>query len=114
MNDVIIEPVRLKIGEETFEINYSLNILAAIQNRYGEVSALSEKMQKYEEIRWLVTQFVNDSINEDKKPYTEKWVGKRINFKNLQYVVEQINETISNSIISDENEDIENPNTESQ
>ncbi len=72
---------------------FSLNVIDDIQDKFGDISNLGEYMQgkdSIKNVKWLLTQLLNEGANEDDVPLTEKQVGKLIHAGNLVTVQNEI------------------------
>lgn len=81
----------IKAGDKKYPIAFTLNVMEAIQERYGSMEKWGEMLQPktgeppIKELKWTFTQFINEGIdieNEEKgeeRPFvTEKQVGRLI------------------------------------
>lgn len=73
--------VKLNDGKER-PIHFDFNVIADVQDRYGDITLLSEKMKKFKEVKWLATEGINEGIakknhdlNANIEPMTEFEVG---------------------------------------
>lgn len=82
MSDVRQGSVPLTIGGRTYDIVLSFNVIDLLQERYGDISSVSEKFDDKKEFAWIVSLFINDAVdnhnedypNDKKERVTEKWV----------------------------------------
>lgn len=90
--------VKLNDGKER-PIHFDFNSIAEIQDRYDDITLLTEKIKKFKEIRWLVTEGINEGISKrnhdigtSDEPMTEFEVGMIIPLSKLklQAIVSEI------------------------
>lgn len=65
---------------------FSLNIIDEIQDKFGAIEDLGEYMQGKDgikNVKWLLTQLLNEGADESDEPLTEKQVGRLIHAGNL-------------------------------
>lgn len=83
MNNVKSKSVEIELGAQLFKIEFDFNVLCEIQERYGSLDTLDERLQDVREIRWLLTVLLNEAIDKEndegaeKKHVDESWVGAR-------------------------------------
>lgn len=124
MNNVKNRPVRIDLGAQSFEIEFDFNVLCEIQERYGSLDTLDERLQDVREIRWLLTVLLNEAIDKEndngaaKQHVDESWVGRTVNFKNIGELAAKIAEAFGASMpdtsaeAEDEGEDDPNAKAE--
>ena len=69
---------------------FSLNILDTIEDRYGGLDKLTDKMTSIREFRWLLTALINEGKSDGEPDLTEQEVGKMIHTGNLTEVKDHI------------------------
>lgn len=112
MNDVKVKPVELELGGKVFQIEFNLNVLAEIQERYSSVTSIAEEIKKLKELKWIVSSLINGSENEE---VNEKWVGIQISLNNLNYVVEKVTEAFNQSMPQNEEDgELDDPNFQTE
>ncbi|MBC3938520.1 hypothetical protein D4A47_06280 [Anaerotruncus massiliensis (ex Liu et al. 2021)] len=124
MNNVKSKSVEIELGAQLFKIEFDFNVLCEIQERYGSLDTLDERLQDVREIRWLLTVLLNEAIDKEndegaeKKHVDESWVGRTVNFKNIGELAAKIAEAFGASMpdagveAGDEGEDDPNSKTE--
>lgn len=71
------------------KIIFDLNVLDEVNDRFGGLRELGEKLDGKEgphNMRWLATAMLNEAMEENETPLTEKQVGRMIHSGNLAYV----------------------------
>ena len=71
------------------KIIFDLNVLDEVNDKFGGLNDLGEKLSGKEgprNMRWLATVMLNEAIEENETPLTEKQVGRMIHSGNLAYV----------------------------
>lgn len=104
MNNVKSKSVEIELGAQLFKIEFDFNVLCEIQERYGSLDTLDERLQDVREIRWLLTVLLNEAIDKEndegaeKKHVDESWVGRTVNFKNIGELAAKIAEAFGASM----------------
>ena len=105
--------------EKEYQLVFNLNVMEQIQEQYGSVEAWGELTEAATEpnakaIKYGLGAMINEGIdiyNEDhagdedfkeRKPFTEKQIGRLITEIGLANVANSINETVVNSTKTDE------------
>lgn len=77
-------------GKE-YPILFDLNVVELIQQRYGDVAKLGEKISNISEQKWILTKIINEGIefdnfinNRSNKTLTEPQVGMLLSVASLQ------------------------------
>jgi len=109
----------IKAGEKEYPIAFTLNVMEAIQERYGNMKKWGEALQLGDEepsikdLKWTFAQLVNEGIdieNEEKgekRPFvTEKHIGRLIS----RVGIDQISKTIQELTIKSVRTGDEDPN----
>lgn len=100
MSDVRNKPAALELKGRVYELNLTLNLIDILQERYGDLNEVFEKVKHVKELRWILWAFLteateihNDDHPEDLWPeLTEKQVGRMITPDNMH----QMNEAMLN------------------
>lgn len=77
---------------------FSLNAVDAVQDRFGDIAALPEKMSGKDNIknlRWMLTLLMNEGRDENEPEFTEMQVGRMIHVGNLMSVKDAMFKAIS-------------------
>jgi len=69
---------------------FSLNVLDAIEERYGDLNSLGDKITSIREFKWLLTTLLNEGKSEKEEDLTEQEVGRLIHTGNLTTVKDHI------------------------
>ena len=77
-------------GKE-YHLLFSLNALDEMQDRFGGYDKLDKAFEQnnpnmIKDLRWLLTLIINEGMEEDEQPLTEKRVGKLIHIGNLKQI----------------------------
>ena len=90
MSDVKNMTAPLEIGGRTYNITLTLNVIDALQDRYGDLNNVAQKAQDVRELVWIITELINESVDnynddhDDKLEHIDsKWVGRKVNKDNL-------------------------------
>ena len=72
----------VKIGGTTYPILFDANVLAKVQERYGSVNKLWEKMKGLSEMFWVLAEIINEArryreVMEGQPQEGEPLTGKR-------------------------------------
>lgn len=108
----------IEIDEKEYPIAFTLNVMEAIQDKYGSMKEWGDILQppedvepKIKDLKWTFMQFINEGIdienekkNEKKAFLTEKHVGRLISAVGMN----QINQTMMS--VTAESMKTENPN----
>ena len=88
LKNIKAEKATLELGGKVFELRYDLNAFAEIEEEYGSITELLEKMEKgsAKAIRAMV--WAGLLCNEDAP--TEKEVGTLINMSDMQKIADSI------------------------
>lgn len=73
----------IELGGKTRHLLFSLNVLDEVQDRYGDISKISEKMQSIKELKFLLTLLLNEGRGEDEPEFSEREVGRMIHTGNF-------------------------------
>lgn len=57
------------INGKTYPIYFSFNVLAEMQDRYGDIKEIPVNMEKLKEANWIITSLINEAIR--KKNYDQ-------------------------------------------
>lgn len=117
MSDVKKATAKVVIGKREYEICLTLNLIDVFQERYGELTNIAEKSQDMKELIWIITQFINEAIDEHNDDFPDdKWqkvdenyIKRKVKpFENLK----DINNALLTAfkISTPENEDDDFPN----
>jgi hypothetical protein len=85
----------VEIGGEKYKLLFSLNVLDEMQDKFGGYDKLGEAFNSsnpnmIKDLRWLLTELINEGLEEDKQTFTEKQIGKMIHIGNLQQIKDAI------------------------
>lgn len=104
----------LEIESEKYPLVFSLNVMEAIQDKYGSIDKWSSLIQKNGEpdikaLKFFMTEAINEGIeieneknNEKRKSVTSKQVGRILTEVGLPDTANKIMTTISESIQTDD------------
>lgn len=104
----------LEIESEKYPLVFSLNVMEAIQDKYGSIDKWSSLIQKNGEpdikaLKFFMTEAINEGIeieneknNEKRKSVTSKQVGRILTEVGLSDTANKIMTTISESIQTDD------------
>ena len=104
----------LEIESEKYPLVFSLNVMEAIQDKYGSIDKWSSLIQKNGEpdikaLKFFITEAINEGIeieneknNEKRKSVTSKQVGRILTEVGLSDTANKIMTTISESIQTDD------------
>ena len=104
MNNVKQKPAELTLGGRSFFVEFNLNVLSEVQDRYENVGAINQKIQQYKELKWLLTLLVNEMLDDESQRVTEQWVGKQISLKNMAGLVSVISQAFAASLPESDDE----------
>ncbi len=73
----------VKIGGTSYPILFDANVLAKVQERYGSVNDLLEKLKGLSEVFWVLAQTINEArryreVMEGKPQEGEEMTGERV------------------------------------
>lgn len=57
------------VNGKSYPVYFSFNVLAEMQDRYGDINKIPVNMQKLKEAKWIITTLVNEAIR--KKNYDQ-------------------------------------------
>lgn len=85
----------MTLNGKEFYLLFSLNALDEMQDRFGGYDKLDKVFDKknpdmIKDLRWLLTLIINEGMEEDESPLTEKQVGKLIHIGNLYQIKDAI------------------------
>lgn len=104
----------LETETEKYPLVFSLNVMEAIQDKYGSIDKWSSLIQKNREpdikaLKFFMTEAINEGIeieneknNEKRKSVTSKQVGRILTEVGLSDTANKIMTTISESIQTDD------------
>lgn len=104
----------LETESEKYPLVFSLNVMEAIQDKYGSIDKWSSLIQKNGEpdikaLKFFMTEAINEGIeieneknNEKRKSVTSKQVGRILTEVGLSNTANKIMTTISESIQTDD------------
>ena len=104
----------LETETEKYPLVFSLNVMEAIQDKYGSIDKWSSLIQKNGEpdikaLKFFITEAINEGIeieneknNEKRKSVTSKQVGRILTEVGLSDTANKIMTTISESIQTDD------------
>lgn len=104
----------LETKTEKYPLVFSLNVMEAIQDKYGSIDKWSSLIQKNGEpdikaLKFFITEAINEGIeieneknNEKRKSVTSKQVGRILTEVGLSNTANKIMTTISESIQTDD------------
>lgn len=104
----------LETKTEKYPLVFSLNVMEAIQDKYGSIDKWSSLIQKNGEpdikaLKFFITEAINEGIeieneknNEKRKSVTSKQVGRILTEVGLSDTANKIMTTISESIQTDD------------
>lgn len=83
--------VAIDINGKTYHMLFSLNVLDAVQDKFGGYDTIDEKLKEdnkdmIKNVRWLFTLLLNEGRDEDEPELTEQQVGKLLHVGNLAAV----------------------------
>ncbi len=87
---------KLMLDNQEVSLLFSLNVLDAVQDRFGGYDKISdhihpEKSNKWvKNLRWLLTILVNEGLTDGVEPFTEQQIGKKITMSNISQVRDAI------------------------
>lgn len=78
----------ITLNGKDYYLLFSLNALDALQDKYGGYDKLSDIFREdnkdiFKDLRWLLTMLINEGLEDDEEPLTERKVGKLIHLGNL-------------------------------
>ena len=101
----------IEVGDEKYPIAFTLNVMEAIQDKYGSLEAWGKVLQpekgepKIKDLKWTFTQFINEGIdieneekNEKRDFITEKQAGRIISVIGMEKITDTIFKTSIESI----------------
>ncbi|MBQ3603950.1 MAG: hypothetical protein IJA02_08930 [Clostridia bacterium] len=99
----------ITIGDKTYDISFTLNVIDEIQGKYGGLNNLADVVEKTSELKWLIALLVNEAIEEHNEDYpddiwekvTESYIGRRIDSFNLNTVTKSIFAALGASMPAD-------------
>jgi len=99
----------LEDDENRYPMAFSLNVMEAIQEKYGTLQDWGELAQNAKEpnikaLKFMVTEAINEGLdieNRDEK-LTSRQVGRLITRIGIQNVAEKINKLITSSVSGDD------------
>lgn len=97
------------------KIIFDLNVLDEVNDKFGGFDKLAEKLngaERAKNLRWLATLMLNEAMDEEETPLTEKQVGRMIHAGNLRNVEKAILGAISAGNRGDEQADEEESDDE--
>lgn len=81
----------VKVGEKEYPVRFDINVMADIQERYGEITRFAEQLSKLKELRWILYLIINEGISYDNimnnhtnPSLTEQYVGMLLGLSDLQ------------------------------
>ena len=76
--------IKLNDGKE-YPIYFDFNVVAEIQEKYGDITKLTDKMKSLKELRWIVCRAINEGISKEnydsgtsRAPVSEFEIGMKI------------------------------------
>ncbi len=108
----------MTINEKEYPIAFTLNVMEAIQDKYGSMKEWGDILQppkneepKIKDIKWTFTQFINEGIdieneekNEKRTLLTEKQVGRLITIVGMDKINKEM------MLVTAESMKTDNPN----
>lgn len=99
----------ITIGNKTYEISFTLNVIDEIQKKYGDLNALADVVEKTSEVKWLIALLVNEAIEEHNEDHpddkwellTESYIGRKLDVFNLKPVTSSIFAALGKSMPAD-------------
>ena len=88
----------IELGGKERHLLFSLNVLDVIEDKYGGLDSLGEKMNSIHEFRWLLTTLLNEGRLDDEDELTELQVGRMIHTGNFAEVKDHIFKAFSMGI----------------
>ncbi len=83
--------VAIEINGKTYHMLFSLNVLDAVQDKFGGYDTIDEKLREdnkdmIKNVRWLFTLLLNEGRDDEEPELTEQQVGKLLHVGNLAAV----------------------------
>ena len=81
----------INLGGKDYPILFDFNVVEAVQERYGDLALLSEKMDRLKEVKWLLTALIAEGIakhnydtGESIAQFTELQVGMLLSMQDIK------------------------------
>lgn len=107
------DTVKFEIGGKNYDISLTLNVIAQMQERYGELGGVYGKSNDIKEFGWMIAVMVNDAVenwnddHEDKKEaITPEWAMRKVNVHNIA----ALKESLFTAFESPDKDEDESPN----
>lgn len=79
----------LELEDKTYHLLFSLNVIDAIQDKFGELDNLSDIIygsKAIKDLKWLLAQLINEGAGDGEPELSENDIGKMIHTGNLSEV----------------------------
>ena len=63
MSEIKTNYIDFELAGRVYPLSLTLNIIDALQDRYGDLTDVFKKTAELKEISWIMTQFVNEAID---------------------------------------------------
>lgn len=117
MSDVKIGYIDYELNGRVYPLALTLNVIDALQDRYKNLDKVLDESKKLKEVKWVLAQLINDSIDNHNDDHpdkwehvTEAWVGRKIKSYNILQARKCIMDVFLLSIPKSEDEDAD-PNS---
>lgn len=109
----------IEIGGKEYPAAFDLNVIELVQERYGALETLAERIQQIKELKWFLSTLINEGISKERfekgescEPITEDKIGMLLDINDMPKLNEALSHIVNVSLPKTEGDSKNSPPTQ--